>query len=166
MEENGGQVDSYGQGASTYGQSEEQGAAEGWAAGGGWGQGGAEEEQQQVLKRLKETQSLNANDEQSSGVGRGRLVWSAASERRGGELESAGEIKRIWGFFKKKLLRQALNSLPRLLPLILAVAKERRLPSTPTPTSGRLLCSSRSRGTTRMRSTSQRTNRWENITNH
>ena len=53
MEENGGQVDSYGQGANTYGQSEEQDAAEGWAAGGGWGQGGAEEEQQQVLKRLK-----------------------------------------------------------------------------------------------------------------
>ena len=40
MEENGGQVDSYGQGANTYGQSEEQDAAEGWAAGGGWGQGG------------------------------------------------------------------------------------------------------------------------------
>ena len=53
MEENGGQVDSYGQGANTYGQSEEQDAAEGWANGGGWGQGGAEEEQQQVLKRLK-----------------------------------------------------------------------------------------------------------------
>ena len=53
MEENGGQVDSYGQGASTYGQSEEQDAAEGWAAGGGGGQGGAEEEQQQVSERFK-----------------------------------------------------------------------------------------------------------------
>ena len=44
-------------------------------------------------------------------MGRGRLVWSAASERRGGELESAGEIKRIWGFLilKKKTFKASVD---------------------------------------------------------
>ena len=62
-----------------------------------------------MTQSLKETQSPDANDEQSSGVGRGRLVQSAASERRGGELESAGERKRGFGDLLKKTFKASVE---------------------------------------------------------